>query len=332
LITQNNRIDTRHLQQFEIREGYSKLDTIVYLDDNLEFDYCYINGLKRTDDFAIRECITAIYTISTVENHLFKIHLFVSEKFNLLLNTVDKANPIYRIMTPITHNPYFNNEGGANSLLGPTGFCTWFNLTRNGLGQYYEYTKQNFKIRDFLIPKQFPGKSAIQKHQHLWFDCIRIFVSSFLSIKTILDCDKFIELLKSNYNGIYDETKSKFDNIIDVCSMVLFSNIIHECYSNSELNKLVVNPYTVSSSWKQNDSSDLSDKVNSFGGQTQINLVSYATNLEAIRMDDERWVDMCCINDAEKAAWQNFRTAISKLEIPEDAILHPKNISSSIEY
>ena len=44
------------------------------------FDYCKIcgdNTMKRTDDLAIMECITAIFSIIIIENHLFKVHLLI---------------------------------------------------------------------------------------------------------------------------------------------------------------------------------------------------------------------------------------------------------------
>jgi hypothetical protein len=335
LVTKNKNkyvIDARYLKQFEIREGYSNLDCVIYLDEKMKFDYCKIKGQKRTDDFAIRECITAISTISTIEKHAFQIHFLITDKFNLLLNTVDKTNPVYRILIPITNKPYTVNEYASISLLGPTGFCVSFNLTRKGLGQYYEYTKQKFKIRDFLIPKELPGQSAIHKHQHLWYECIHNFVKEFLLIQTELDCDDFIKLLNKNYDGIYDDTKTKLENMIDICAMMIYSNIIHECYSNPTFSKLLTNPFTLSTTWKENDSSVISDKINNLGEQTEVNFIAYATSLEAIRMDDERWVNMCCVNDDEKVIWQTFRTAISKLEIPDDATLHSKNISSSVSY
>jgi hypothetical protein len=335
LVTQKKNkcvIDTRYLQQFEIREGYSKLDCIIYLDDAMHFDYCKINGQKRTDDLAIRECITSITTIATIEKHLFQVHLLVSGKFNLLLATMDKTIPIYRILIPITNDLYTGNECASIALLGQTGFCTWFNLTRNGLKQYYEYVNKFFKIRDFLIPKQFPGESEVHRHQHLWFNCIRKFVNAFLSIQPRHNYDDFIKLLKENYDGIYDKNKTKLENITDICTMMIYSNIIHECYSNPKISKLPQNPYTLSTTWKQNDNSNISDKINNLGEQTSVNFVAYATSLEAIRMDDERWINMCCVNSKEKQIYRKFLIAISQLDIPEDAILHPKNISSSVSY
>jgi hypothetical protein len=328
-LVKKNKIDTRYLQQFEIRDGYSKLDTVVYLDDKMQFDYCKINGQKRTDELAIRECITAIINVVAIEKHLFQIHFLVADKLNILLDTLDKSNPVYRILIPITNDPYTINEFASNSLLGPRGVCSWFNFTQKGLKQYFEYVKENFLIRDFLIPKQLSGKSAIHKHQHLWFNCFRKFVSEFLSN---VDCDDFIELLKNNYKGIYQPNKSKLENMIDICTMSLYSNIIHEMYSNSKLSKMTMNPYTLSTTWKQNDSAHVSDKINNLGEQTQSNIIAYATSLEAIRLDDERWIKMCCVNDKEIKIYQKFRKAISQLDIPEDAILHPKNISSSISY
>ena len=295
----------------------------------MKFDYCKIKGHKRTDDFAIRECVTAIVTI---EKHLFQIHFQISDKFNILLNTVDKTNPIYRILIPITKDPYTVNEAASISLLGQSGVCNWFNLTKKGIEQYYKYTKRNLKIRDFLIPKKLQGDSAIHKHQHLWYNCIHKFVSKFLSIQT-MDCDDFIKLLNNNYDGIYDNTKSNIENMIDICAMMIYSNIIHECWSNSTVGKLFMNPFTLSTTWKENDSVELSDKINNLGEQTQANLIMYITSFfEAVRLDDERFINMCCVNDKEKQIYKDFVIAILKLDIPENTILHRKNISSSISY
>jgi hypothetical protein len=325
-------IDTRYLQQFEIRDGYSNLNCVIYLNDKMHFDYCKIDGKKRTDDFAIRECVTAILSIITVEKHLYQVHLLISDNFNLLLNEIEKTNPIYRLLIPITHNPYNVNEIASIALLGQTGVCNWFNFTRNGLEQYYEYTKQNFKIRDFLIPKELPGESINHKHQHMWYNCIHNFVNDFLSNQSQLNCNYFISLITVQYDGIYDETKTKLENIIDICTMMIYLNIIHECYSNSKLSKLFMNPYTISTSWKYNDSQNLGDKINYLSEQTSVNFVSYATSLEAIRIVDDRWINMCCVNETEKIIYTNFIKDVLNLNIPNDAILHPNNISSSISY
>jgi hypothetical protein len=328
----NYVIDAQYLQQFEIRKGYSNLNCIIYLDNKMHFDYCKINGQKRSDDFAIRECITAMTTIVTMKQHLFEIHFLISDNFHLLLNEIDKSNPIYRVLIPTTSNTYKVTENGVITLFGQTGFCSWFNVTRDGLVQYYNYTKQTFKIRDVLIPKQLPGKSAVHKHQHLWFNCIRNFVSEFLAIQPKLDSKDFINVLKKNYDGIYDETKSEMENVIDICTMMIYANIIHESCSNSKLQKSPTNPYTISTSWKQNDSSKLSDKINNLGEQTEANYIAHVTSIEAIRLDDKQWINRCCVNEKEKKIYKKFRTSILNLDIPEDAVLHPKNVSSSISY
>lgn len=298
----------------------------------MRFDYCEINGQRRTDDLAIRECITAISTIITIEKHLFQIHILFTDKFNVLLNGIEKTHPIYRLLIPIANDVYSATESAAIVLLGQTGFCYWFNFTRKGLIQYHDFTRKNFKIRDLLAEKQFPGNSAIHKHQHLWFDCIHSFVKDFLSIQNNPDYDNFIGLLRINYDEIYDSSISQFQNVVYICTMIIYSNIIHECYSNSKLSKLSMNPYAISTTWKQNDSTDVNDKINNLGEQTEVNFIAYTTGLEAVRLDDTRWINLCCVNDAETKIYLDFINNISKLEIPEDAILHPKNISSSISY
>jgi len=345
LITKNDFsnyiIDTRYLRQFETRDEYSHLDVIIYLDNDLHFNYCIINGNfkeLRNDDFALRECITAISTIKTIEKHLFNVHFFLSDQFNILLNTIsDKKNPIYRILIPITNNPYEVNDSASISLLGQTGICTWFNFTRKGLKQYYDYAKTNFNIRDFLIPKKLNGKSSIHQHQHLWYNCIHTFVYEFMNIQDkqfLSQSDDFIDLLKKTYIGIYDDKKDKLTNIIDICTMMIYMNVIHETYSNSKSSKLYTNPFTLSTSWKQNDSNKLVDKINNLGEQTLVNFVTYVTSLEAIRLNDIQWIDRCCINEKEKEIYQNFFKAISDLatQIPIDAVLYPTNISSSVSF
>lgn len=323
-------IDIQYLKQFETREGYSKLNCIIYLDDEMRFDYCKIDGQKRTDDFAIRECITGIVTVTTIENHLFKIHFLISDQFNSLLNMLDKTTNIYRVMIPLTNDPYRATESSAIALFGQTGFCNWFNFTRNGIKQYFGYTKRNFKIRDFIIPKELPGNSTIHKHQCLWYKCIHDFVSKFLSVKKI-DTYDFIMLLKEKYYGIYDKTKSELENMIDICAMMIYSNVIHECYSNSILIKLSMNPFTLSTTWKHNSSSVLSEKINTLGEQLEVNFISYVTSIGfLLRIDDKYWINACCVCEREKQIYTDFIDEISKLDIPEDAILHPKNISSSI--
>jgi len=325
-------IDARHLQQFETRKGYSKLKCVIYLDDNLQFYYCKINGKRRMDNFAIRECLTAIFTILTIEKHFFGIHLLIANKFNVLLERLDKSNPIYRLLLPITNDPYSAVENSSVTLLGERGFCNMFNFTQRGLVDYWEFFQRTFNLREHLIPKPFTGKSEIHKHQVLWFKCIHNFVSNFLSAQKSLECDVFLELVRKEYQGVYDKTKNKRKNVIDICTMMMYSNVVHECYSNSIISKMPQNPYAVSTIWKQNESSNVSDKINNLGEQTQVNFASYTTSLEAIRMYDTRWINLCCVNATEETIYREFLSKISQLDIHEDAVLHPKNISSSISY
>ena len=99
-----------------------------------------------------------------------------------------------------------------------------------------------------------------------------------------------------------------------------------------KLSKLITNPFCLSTTWKQNDSTALADKINNLGEQLEVNFIATVTAHEGIRLDDVRWVDMCCVSHAEKRIYRAFHLAIAQLDIPEDAILHPKNISSSVRY
>jgi hypothetical protein len=254
----------------------------------------------------------------------------------LLASSLPPAHPMYRLLMPITHSPYWTNEGGTISLFGQTGFCQWFNFTRKGIVQYHAYAKRTLNIRDSVIPNcQIRGRSTVHKHCLIWYKCIRRFVRQFLSIQTAesLECDDFLHQLRSTYNGIYDESKSKTINLRDICTMMMYAcSIQHELYSNPRLAKLTTNPFYISSTWKQNDSTTLTDKINNLGEQLEVNFIATVTANEGIRLDDERWVDMCCVSQDEKRIYKAFHNSIAKLDIPEDAILHPKNISSSVTY
>lgn len=340
LVTQQSQrcvIDARYLKQFEIRPHYSPLDVVLVLNSNLHFDYCRISGVKRIDDLAIRECITTIFTISTIERHLFNIHLLISDQFCMLLaSSLQPTHPFYRLLRPMAHSPYKANETASILLLGQTGLCQWLNFTRKGLGQYFAHVKRTFRIRDVLMPnRKRLGPSTVHKHSILWYRCIQRFVAHFLAIQTAesLECDEFLQQLKVTYHGIYDESKSQITNLRDIGSMIIYAcSIQHELYSNPRFSKLSTNPFCLSTTWKQNDSTALTDKINNLGEQLEVNFVASVTANEAIRLDDERWVDMCCISQAEKHIYKAFHRAIAQLEIPEDAILHPKNISSSVRY
>jgi hypothetical protein len=325
-------IDMRYLSQFEVKKGYSTLNCIVYLDDKHKFDYCKINGQKRTDDFAIRECLTAIITIITYEHHLLNVHLIITDNLNILLDTLDKKNFIYRLLIPTKNDVYSVNEMSLITLFGKTGMCDWLNFTRNGIIQYCEYVKQNFNFRRFLTPCKIQGESSLQKHKQMWFNCIHGFVGKFLDVQPNIDCDRFINLLGENYKGIIDETKSDKENINDICTMIIYSNIIHEVYSNPALVNVMYNPFIISTTWKENDSSKLTDKINNLDEYIKSSFIYYVTDREAIRQDSSIWIDKCCINENEKKIYNEYLTAISRLNIPVDAILYPGNISSSISY
>jgi len=230
-------IDARYLQQFEIRPHYSPLDVMVVLNGDLHFDYCRINGVKRTDDLAIRECITAVFTMATLDRHLFNIHLLISDQFNMLLASgLPPTHPMYRLLMPIAHSPYKVSEIASISLLGQTGVCQWFNFTRKGIGEYLAHVKCSFRIRDVVIPnRRLHGLSTVHKHSIIWYRCIQRFVGQFLSIQNpeSLECDDFLHQLKATYHGIVDESQSKSTNLRDICTMMLYAcSIQHELYSN----------------------------------------------------------------------------------------------------
>ena len=56
----------------------------------------------------------------------------------------------------------------------------------------------------------------------------------------------------------------------------------------------------VLTTWKQNNSIKIVDKINNLSEQTLVNFIVYATSLEAIRLDDNRWKNMCCINPTKE--------------------------------
>lgn len=340
LVTKDNEnyiIDTRYLDKFELRQGYSKLGMVIHLDKDLKFESVNIAGKTRHDEFAIRRCLTAIFTIITIEHHFVNTHT-VSDKLNVLLHQIDNKSAIFRVLKPFTHDAYRPGERGAIVLMGQTGLFSSFNFTRQGFEQYYEHATKNFNFSEFLTPRIFPGESNVNKHKIEWFNCIKDFVANFLYENkddlTTEEGDKFLELIEETYPNItYPAGKSgtNLDKIIHICTMIIYINIKHECFSNSKLNCLVMNPFAISLTWKNgNKNTPLNKRISNLSEQTLLIGVSTSTSLDGLMLIDKRWIEMCCVTPQEKEIYREFFQSVEKLGIPKGSVLHPSNIGCSV--
>jgi len=343
--TANNTfiLNTYKLSKYEIRKGYSNLKTAVCLNADLSFKYCEV-GDKRyfanspEIDFAVRECMTAIITLITLEKHLFGMHYLVVDKMNTLIEVnLSQTHPVRRLLGMYANKPYITQENSVLSLLGTRGVPLVFNLTQNGVMNYLEEysTNHDFRKEMYVVEhlEHFSNKN-INGDMKLWWSCIHKFVKEFIELHAHAMKDsettQFLDSLKTEYNGICGQETSYLTNLIDICTMVLFSNIIHELYSNTTLGLLVCNPFLLSSTWKENDSNNLVDKINTLSEQLVINIILTATKPESIPIGSDMWENMFAVGEMERNVFRDFRTSIGELQISETSILHPKNISSSI--
>ncbi len=343
--TANNTflLNTYKLSKYENRPGYSSLKTAVCLNADLSFKYCEVGEKRYFADspgihFAVRECMTAILTLITLEKHLFGMHYLVVDKMNTLIEVgLTQSHPVRRLLGMYSNRPYITQENSVLSLLGTTGVPLVFNLTQNGVISYLEeYSslhdfRKEMYVADHL--ERLPNK-GINADMKLWWNCIYKFVKEFLELHahTIKDTEttQFLDCLKNEYKGICGQETNVLTNLIDICTMVLFSNIIHELYSNTTLGLLICNPFVLSSTWKSNNSSNLSDKINMLSEQLFLNIILTATKPESIPIGSDMWENMFAVSKMERSAFRDFRVSIEQLNILESSIIHPKNISSSI--
>jgi hypothetical protein len=331
-----NIIDTNYLNYFECRPGYSKLGGVIHLDQNLCFDYVLIDGKKRSDEFAIRRCLTAIFTIITIEHHFINTHTLLSDNLNVLLHQIDNTSAIFRILKPFMHDSFRAGERGSIVLLGETGLFSSFNFTRKAFGKYYSYAEKKFDFGKFLTPINLPG--YINQHKYKWFNCIKVFVTEFLNENNnginLQEGVKFLNLIETAYPKITypDGTgENKLDKIIAICTMILYINIKHECFSNAKFTELITNPFVISFTWKNGTKeTPLNKRISNLGEQTTLFLIGLETSLDGLMLIDKRWIEMCCVTPQEKQIYCDFFQSVENLGIPKDSVLHPSNIGCSV--
>jgi hypothetical protein len=331
-------IDTTELSKYEIRDGYTNLNFIIYLD--IINDIFVISKIKNNNkiyyeysenfDLIVREATSAIITLLTLKEHLFKLHLLVSDKFNMLLeNNLSENNQVSKLLYRYRINPYEINEIASLTLFSNNGISLSFNLTQNSVVNYYNDTVANFNFRDIIDIdklKSYPKKN-INNEMILWWDCIFNFVSLYLNDidENDIELNMFLNILNKEYPNIL-LCKSMKQNIIDICSLILFSPIIHELYSNPELTKIISNPFIISTSWKNNNSTDLIDKINNLSEQLNLNLIAYRTSYDSLNYNDKKLIE----ETDKKNIVTDFYNNINKLPININSIIHPTKISSSI--
>jgi hypothetical protein len=236
-----------------------------------------------------------------------------------------------------SNRPYFQQEFATVSLLGPKGLSNVFNLTHKGVIDYMNDYLTNHDIRKEMYVVghlEHFSNNGVSGDMKLWWDCIYNFVNEFLKLHAYSLSDyettQFLNTLKQEYRDICGSETDVQKNLCDICSMVLFSNIIHETYSNNTLGMILCNPFVVSSTWKDNASNNLADKVNTLSEQLMSNIILTATKPDSVPIVSEMWENMFGNTDEERIVFRDFRNSIEQLNIAETSILHPKNISSSI--
>jgi hypothetical protein len=247
----------------------------------------------------------------------------------LLEKNLSENNQVTKLLNRYRINPYEVNELASLTLFSNSGISLSFNLTQNGVVNYYNDTVANFNFRDIIDIdklKSYPNKN-INYEMILWWDNIYNFVSLYLDDIDENDTELqiFLNILNKEYPNIV-LCKSIKENIIDICSLILFSPILHELYSNTESDKLTSNPFIISTTWKNNNSTNLIDKINNLSEQLNINFIGYSTSNELINYNDKKWIEE---SDKTNIVTQ-FYNNINKLPININSIIHPSKIASSI--
>ena len=156
-------ISTKGLSKHEIKPGYAKLDTQMIFEkkgplNKMILVNIVINGETRNidDGFAIRHCMTAIFTKLSIKQHLIGTHMMMASGINCIIESkLTNDHPIRRLLGMYSISPYFANEVSTVSLLGKTGLSLNFGFTHRGLFDYISISKEMFNIRkEFYRPSQ----------------------------------------------------------------------------------------------------------------------------------------------------------------------------------
>ncbi len=172
----------------------------------------------------------------------------------------------------------------------------------------------------------------------LWWECIHNFVKNCISvsendIKTdFFENINFINILQAEYANqlIYSSnTESNLiNNLIDICTMIIFSNIQHVIMLNPTVLKILSNPFILSSTW------NISDHINNLSEQIVSNYISFNTHFrgEALNQDWSKSDIGRHMNELSKSIFKQFQTNIQNLPINKNSILYIDNVGSSITY
>lgn len=364
---QNNTLygvlDTSELRKYKKKKGYAELNTqahFLFSNKTTTFHHCVVDGKTFTTntpghDFAIRQCMTALATLITIRKHLVECHILGADQLNVLIEKhLNKENPIRRLLSIITVRPYLSLERAVLSLLDKTGFAKMFNMTHTGFLAYIKYCIENFDIRDSLDFKHYfeqevphRHRSTLKKcvpicnHSLKWYDIIHEFTTSFVAhtypTKIInKDTKIFLNKLCHTYPGIFKNNKSLFDNLIDVCTIALFVNILHEMYSNPPTSQISTNPFYMSFIWKSNTSLKLHDHITNYSEQQKINYMAFTTNLSSKLLKSD--FTNLTRSPEERTIFKQFQRNIEAFgreldkTFPVKPILHPDNIECSLRW
>ena len=149
----------------------------------------------------------------------------------------------------------------------------------------------------------------------------------------------FLTQMKLEYKMI-DEKPDK-ELLVDICTMALMCGVIHEQYSNEFIANMVLNPFILSSSWKENDSMELIDHINDFSNQMYATFTFLITKMGSKRLHGD-FEHLCSgpHKDAELVVFRKFQADIldyiKELDeagnVKENTILHPENIECSVRW
>jgi hypothetical protein len=190
------------------------------------------------------------------------------------------------------------------------------------------------------ILSNIPIANRLAEWWHIMYQFSDAFVNIHYPTQYIPQNTKHIlEIMKSEYK-MTDEKLDK-ELLVDICAMALMVGVIHEQYSHRFLVNLGMNPFVLSSSWKENDSMELTDHINDFSSQMYSAFLFLGTNMGSKRLHGN-FEHLCSgpHQDEELVVFRKFQADIlhyiGELDeagnVKENTILHPENIECSVRW
>jgi hypothetical protein len=320
-----------------IRKGYTNFDLKIQLDSSGEFLYIIEEGEKRyeTDKYfylAKARTLSAVFNIMIILDHNQSIHDKIREPINLLLNKYikNKNNPVYRFLCFFRLDPYRKNEVGGFINLNTQILPIITNV--DNLSQLVSKHKSEFNIRKFLFIKDslLSLPRGLNKYLLSWYKIINKFAIRYFTINNIdtdSETNDFLTMLTYEYKDICLEGQTPTQNISDICTMLLFTCVLHTtCHNEIFFTNTIYNPYICSTIYKQTNSKRLESKITTLNEQLNILVAFSSTVSNSMLFTNDQFGFFFKSNPREYNLFNDFVNDLQNVDIPSTSVIHPSRV------